>query len=161
MSRTRGKTCFPIATQDDQPLHLFDSSPKKWYRPKVRALRLPFSCKDGWGRDLDNVHLLQEENWEDIFTLPFRTTRETKLQSFGFKLINRLTPCAKYLHKSKKAHSAIPAMRRIQSYISSTCASRLRLSGEVYPNGANITLTYPCQTCHKQNIYWGDLKDGK
>ena len=36
--------------------------------------------------------------WERIFETPFRVTRETKLQSFQFRIIHRIIPCNKWLH---------------------------------------------------------------
>lgn len=78
---------------------LLNSSPKRWYREMVKETRPAFTRAESWRRDLNNVNLLQEDLSNDIFLLPFKTSRETKLQSFGFKLLNRLTPCGKYLHK--------------------------------------------------------------
>lgn len=44
---------------------------------------------------------LGDTTWQDIFGLSFRTTHKTKLQSFAYKLIYRLTPCNKYLERIK------------------------------------------------------------
>lgn len=135
-------------TINNSTFDILDSSPKKLYREKVRQVKPSFSCKDSWGRDLDDDRLLQEENWDDIFSLPFKITIETKLQSFGFKVINRLTPCAKYLHK----------IRVTESPLCDTCNEEDSIlhffflchchknSGEGYPNGVNYTLIYPFRT---------------
>lgn len=86
---------------NNSAIDILDSSAKRWYREMVRGARPTFSCAASWGRDLNNDNLLQENLWNDIFLLPFKSSRETKLQSFGFKLLNRLMPCGKYLHKIK------------------------------------------------------------
>lgn len=80
-------------------IDIFNSSPKRWYREMVKEARPAFTRAESWRRDLNNDNLLREDTWNNIFSLPFKTSRETKLQSFGFKLANRLTPCGKYLHK--------------------------------------------------------------
>ena len=40
-------------------------------------------------------------DWDIIYTLPFHSTRETKLQSFQYKIINRIIECNKKLHDMK------------------------------------------------------------
>lgn len=76
-----------------------NSSPKEWYREIVREGKPPFSRKASWNRDLNDPSVLQDSTWQDIFSLPFKTSRETKLQSFAFNLVNRLNPCGRYLNK--------------------------------------------------------------
>lgn len=39
----------------------------------------------------------RQEHWSIIYKLPYRTTRETKLQAFQFRLLHRIIPCNKYL----------------------------------------------------------------
>ena len=46
-----------------------------------------------------------KEDWSDIFILPFRTTRETKLQSFQYKVIHRVISCKKWLYNQKVVSS--------------------------------------------------------
>lgn len=38
-------------------------------------------------------------DWSASFVLPYKTTRETKLQSFAYKIAYRLIPCNRYLHQ--------------------------------------------------------------
>lgn len=88
-------------------LDAMNTSPKEWYRGIVREACPPFSCRDSWIRDLNNPSLLQNNTWQGIFSLPFKTSSETKLQSFAFKMVNRLTPCGRYLHKIKTRNSPL------------------------------------------------------
>lgn len=50
-----------------------------------------------WTEDREEIRLENHEEWKDTFTSPFQATRETKLQSFHFKVVNRIFPCASYL----------------------------------------------------------------
>ena len=51
----------------------------------------------------------QEEEWADIFTRTFKVVRETKLQSFQFKLIHRIISCNKknIRHENKSITSML------------------------------------------------------
>lgn len=75
--------------------NLLTSNPRLWYREFVRSSAQPFSRSESWSRELA---LQTPMDWQKIWSLPYSTTRETKLQSFAFKIIYRLTPCNKYLH---------------------------------------------------------------
>lgn len=71
----RGRTRFQYQMKiQHTTFDILDSSPKMWYRERLNELRPPFARKDSWSRDLENNLLLREENWEDIFTLPFKTS---------------------------------------------------------------------------------------
>ena len=41
-------------------------------------------------------------DWPNVFQLPFKTFRETKLQSFQFRIIQRVIPCNDWLHQIKE-----------------------------------------------------------
>ena len=45
----------------------------------------------------------QDENipWQKIFTLPYNITRETKLQSFQYKIVHRIFPCNSWVSRWK------------------------------------------------------------
>lgn len=42
-----------------------------------------------------------EDEWTEIYLRPFKTTRETRLQSFQFRLTHRLITCNRLLHRYK------------------------------------------------------------
>lgn len=48
-------------------------------------------------KELQDADQTDHIDWHGVFGLSFKTTRETKLQSFAYKTIYRLTPCNKYL----------------------------------------------------------------
>lgn len=82
-------------------LNIMDSTPKEWYSQWVQTSRQSFNREDGWAREFGHLPQYHPPKWADIFVSPFKTSRETKLQSFSFKLVYRLIPCNKYLHKIK------------------------------------------------------------
>ena len=41
---------------------------------------------------------IDDEDWNSIFVLPYKATRETKLQSLQYKFIHRIISCRKWLH---------------------------------------------------------------
>ena len=49
----------------------------------------------------NETHQRQEEEWADIFTRTFKVVRETKIQSFQFKLVHRIINCNKKLFDMK------------------------------------------------------------
>lgn len=76
-----------------------NSSPRQWYTEWARAQGTPFSRKDSWSKELSSSTLPLNMDWNSIFLVPFKTTRETKLQSFAYRLTYRLSPCNSYLAK--------------------------------------------------------------
>ena len=44
-------------------------------------------------------------NWSEIFLLPYKVARETYLQSFNYKVLNRFIACKSNLHKWNKSPS--------------------------------------------------------
>lgn len=57
-----------------------------------------------WNQELnpnDNTTM----DWQEIYTAPYQASRETKLQSFTFRLAHRLIPCGRFLKKMKIQNS--------------------------------------------------------
>lgn len=90
-------------TINGKKFDLLNSSPKAWYRESVRRLYTPFSRADKWSRDLGLQH---HPEWETIFKIPYKTSRETKLQAFSFKVLYRLIPCRHYLYTIRATDSS-------------------------------------------------------
>ena len=59
------------------------------------------TCISKWEELYPNFKTSSENLWENIFKLSFKTIRETKIQSFQFKLIHRIITCGKKLHDLK------------------------------------------------------------
>lgn len=63
---------------------LLSSSPRQWYSVWVGALGRPFSRADSWEAELSPSASSFGPDWSATFLLPYKTTRETKLQSFAY-----------------------------------------------------------------------------
>ncbi len=62
--------------------------------------RVP-SCIEKWSEDYPGFHTAQTNLWSNIFRQPFIITRETKLQTFQYKLIYLLITCPKICYDMK------------------------------------------------------------
>lgn len=111
-SRTLGqqeiKDKFGINWNFLEALRIRSSIPHKWrakltenftqkFEEMVRRVAPPFNRDKSCVRDLNLEEQGVSMDWNNIFRIPFQITRETKLQSFSYKLVYRLTPCNKYL----------------------------------------------------------------
>ncbi len=45
--------------------------------------------------------------WPRIFKLPFTTVRDTKIQTFQYRIIQNIIPCNKWLHNIKIKNSPV------------------------------------------------------
>ena len=59
------------------------------------------SSKEKWYKSFPLMRENSIELWPDIYKLPFIITRETKLQSFQYKIIHRIIACNKWLFNIK------------------------------------------------------------
>ena len=83
---------------DGGKIHLLPSMTKKCMHDIFRRKKciIP-TCVHKW----NETHQRQEEEWADIFSRTFKVVRETKLQSFQFKLVHRMIDCNKKLFDMK------------------------------------------------------------
>ena len=97
-SVTSNKVTSPFV-YDGGKLHLLTKLTTKCvYEMFYLKKYITATCIHKW----NEMHQRQEEQWADIFTRTFKVVRETKLQSFQFKLIHRIITCnKKKLHDMK------------------------------------------------------------
>lgn len=86
--------CFEIEI-NKKHFNVLSFIPRKWYEEMTRALVHTFNRALSWSRYLNLADTTEELDWNNIFSIPYRTTRETKMLSFCYKLIYWLTPCNK------------------------------------------------------------------
>ena len=55
----------------------------------------------------EEIYHIDENDWSSIFKNPYFCSRETKLQSFQYKIINRIIVCKKWLYNLKVVNSPI------------------------------------------------------
>lgn len=80
-----------------QLFDIMNSSPKKWYEAIILGMRQVIKRQHSWDQE---VAILGDKNpidWDAIYRLPYITTRETKLQSFHYRVVHRLITCNRYL----------------------------------------------------------------
>ena len=58
-----------------------------------------------WTSTYPNFNNADTSVWPRIFKLPFKTVRNTKIQTFQYRLIHRIIPCNKWLHNIKIKNS--------------------------------------------------------
>jgi hypothetical protein len=56
------------------------------------------TCIKKWSEHIPNLQMADDETWQHIFYCPFKTMREVKLQSFQFKITNRIINTNKQLY---------------------------------------------------------------
>lgn len=71
---------------------------KDFYWMLVSEKKAIPTCINKWIEYYPNLTKLDGSAWSDIFKMSFTSTRETKLQSFQYQLIHRITPTNKWLY---------------------------------------------------------------
>lgn len=83
---------------EDQKFELLKSGPKSWYGAIILAKRQELRRQNSWASELISAGDDSTIDWEASYSLPYKISRETKLQSFQFRILHRLITCNKYLH---------------------------------------------------------------
>ena len=74
---------------------LISTSTEEIYWFYVSQMKSPLMSVGKWQLDFG----INSEMWPDIFRLSFKTVRETKIQSFQYRVLSRVLPCNYWLHK--------------------------------------------------------------
>lgn len=75
---------------------LMDSGPKAWYSAVINTKRQEIKRQQSWKEELSRPDFTPQPDWANIYSLPYKITRETKLQSFQFRIAHRLITCNRY-----------------------------------------------------------------
>lgn len=85
-----------IKAFDGKVVQVSETSAKKIYSA-ILPFKIPtISSKAKWNA-LYPVDRDEEDYWKDIYTSPYRATKEPKLQAFQYRIIHRTIPCNRYL----------------------------------------------------------------
>ena len=68
------------------------------------------SCKVKW----NNLFELEENEWKTIYKIPFKMTKNSKLQWFQYRLINNILATNSFLYKIKKIDTKMCTFCRIE-----------------------------------------------
>ena len=74
---------------------------KDYYWNLLSANTKEPACKKSWAKLFPLLTSLDKHQWGNIFKIPFETTRETYIQSFQYKLTNRIIACNEWLYMLK------------------------------------------------------------
>lgn len=87
-----------IKAADGTVIQIPDVSAKRIYQA-ILPYKLPTVTSQGkWNQIYPVNQEDQKEHWKDVYTSPYKATRETKLQAFQYRVIHRTIPCNRYLH---------------------------------------------------------------
>ena len=71
---------------------------RDYYWELVTKMREMPSCIEHW----ETCYYYIDFDWKYIYSLPYNITRETKLQSLQFQILNRYIPCRSFLKQCKQ-----------------------------------------------------------
>lgn len=86
-----------IKTKDSQSLDALDTSSKVLYLTLVKQSKPNVTSHGRWNETFPISEEDRSEYWVDIYKLPCKVARDTKLQAFHFRVVHRFLPCNKYL----------------------------------------------------------------
>lgn len=94
------QTNKPRIKSSDKTIDVAEASTNRVYRSLVLSKCPTISSQRKWQETFPNLHAGEDPQtfWTKIYKAPFQTIRDTKMQTFQFKLIHRTLPCNKYLH---------------------------------------------------------------
>lgn len=70
---------------------------KRMYKCLVSQEQITSASFRKWSKGIDNIKVDNEHEWQEMCSRTFSSSRETKLQSLQYKLLNRIVPCGVHL----------------------------------------------------------------
>jgi hypothetical protein len=89
---------YVIINKHNVPIQLITN--KTIYWELIKKIQIEPVTKNKWVQQFE----LHEENWENIFDVA-KIIRDTKIRTFQYKLLFKLTPCNLYLYKIGRSNS--------------------------------------------------------
>lgn len=86
-----------ISLNKEGPQNIAVFSAKKMYQSLVSKDSISNAAFHKWSVGVDGIKITSEQEWQEICTNTFGASRETKLQSLQYKLLNRIIPCGVHL----------------------------------------------------------------
>lgn len=94
-----------IKFSNDPPEDIASLSAKKLYNRILLKNEHVGAAQARWSRGEEDIKIQTQQEWANITAIPYWSVRETKLQSFQYKVINRIIPCKTYLKRLRIAES--------------------------------------------------------
>lgn len=82
---------------NSQEFDLKKSVPRDWYQAIVKGSQQEIKRKHTWITELSQPNEEVQIDWEAVYTLPYKVIRDTKIQSFQYRVIHHIITCKKYL----------------------------------------------------------------
>ena len=83
---------YTVKSTSDIDVYIHKITTNKIYQSFIHQKLEEPSAQNKWQDVIDN-----DKDWENIFILPYTTTRETQLQALHYRIIHRFLPCKKWL----------------------------------------------------------------
>lgn len=106
-----------IVASDESLMDISQASSKRLYKIIITRKKQKISSQRKWNLEFPPpAGISIADYWESKYRSAFRSVRETKLQSFQFKLLHRIIPCSKYLKTIRvKDDDKCPACGEVDS----------------------------------------------
>lgn len=86
-----------ITTAEGQALTIIGKPTKLLYYTLIKLLKPAITSQARWNELFPVGEDKRNEYWSEIYRMPYKTARDTKLQAFFFRLTHRFVPCNRYL----------------------------------------------------------------
>lgn len=108
-----------ILLPKDSPMDIARAGPKIMYKAVIAGDSSFSTAFKRWSEELDSsLQITSMEEWNELNLNVYRATRETKLQSLHFRILNRILPSNKYLKQIRiKSSDACDLCGRLDSDI--------------------------------------------
>lgn len=129
---------FEIAIQGVK-MDITKRNQKECYNALIAAKPHQNPRFDSWARELAQSSedgSVPQIEWEQVYTVPYKASRETKLQAFHYRIVQRVITCNSYLHKI-----------------------RIKPSPKCSFCEEEDSITHFFATCEKVKIFWNRLNN--
>lgn len=93
-------TGIQITLTGEDPRDLSTMSSKAAYSSLILGKDIHTTAYKRWSEAVDSPLMINNETeWTNVCLNPFKTVRETKVQSLQYKIVNRILPCNSYLRQ--------------------------------------------------------------
>lgn len=82
---------------DEPPKNVANISAKEMYGNIVGKMGTQRAAREKWRKGDDGIQIVNHTDWTAACERIYTSTRETKIESFQFKLLHRIVPCRTFL----------------------------------------------------------------
>lgn len=113
----RTDTDIQLKLDSDPPEDLSLLGPKRMYSKILANSHKTNAALSRWIEGDDGLQLANSMEWAAACTRTFEATRETKIQSFQYQLLNRLLPCNTFLKRLRISETDLCATCKVNDSI--------------------------------------------